>query len=73
MFYYCGNNFHVSNNRSWDNQNVFLHVLVLDQLHDHVHVLNLLSSIRAAASGTAAGNVDLKVKVDKTGEGVVVY
>ena len=60
MFHYCGNNFHVSKNRSWDDQNVFLHVLVLvlDQFHDHVHVLNLLSSTRAVVAGTYAGTVD---------------
>ena len=73
MFHYCGNNFHVSNNRSWDDQNVFLHFLVLDKFHDHVHVLDLLSSIRADAAGTAAGTVDWQVEVDKTGEGLVEY
>ena len=71
MFHYCGTNFHVSNNRSLDDQNVFLHVLVLvlDQIHDHVHVLDLLSFIRAAAAGIAAGTVDWQVEVDKTGGG----
>ena len=73
MFHYCGNNFHVSNNRSLDDQIVFLHVLVLNQFHDHVHILDLLSSIRAAVSGTNAGTVDCQVKVDKTGEGLLVY
>ena len=73
MFHYCDKNFNVSNNRSRYDQNVFLHVLVLDQIHDHVHVLDLLSFIRAAAAGIAAGTVDWQVEVDKTGEGVVVY
>ena len=73
MVHYCGKTFHVSNNRSWDDQNDVLHVLVLDQFHDHVHVLNLLSSIRAAADGTAAGTVDWKVEADKMGEGVVAH
>ena len=73
MFHYCGKHFHVSNNRSWDYQKVFLHVLVLGQFHDHVHVFDLLSSIRAAAAGTAAGTVDWQVEVDKTGEGLVKY
>ena len=73
MFHYCDNNFHVSNNRSWDDQNVVLCVLVLDQLHDHVHVLELLLSIQDASAGTAAGTVDWQVKADKTGEGVVAY
>ena len=73
MFHYCGNNFHVSNNRSLDDQNVFLHVLVRDQFHDHLHVLDLLSSIRAAAAGAAVGIVDWPVEVDKTGEGMVAY
>ena len=61
----------MSNNISWNDQNVFLHVLVRDQFH--VHVLDLHSSIRAAAAGTAAGIVDWTVEVDKTGEGVVAY
>ena len=53
--------------------NVFLHVLVLDHFHYHVHVLNLLSSIRAAVAGTAAVTVDWQVEVDSTGEGLVAY
>ena len=65
MFYYCGNNFHVSNNRSLDDKIVFLHVLVLDQFHEHVHVLDLLSSIRVAV--TASGNVNWQVEFDKKG------
>ena len=73
MFHYCDNNFHVSNNMSWDDQNVVLHVLVLGQLHNHVHVLNLLSSIWAAAAGTAVGTIDWQVEFDNTGEGVVAY
>ena len=61
MFYYCGNNFHVPNNRSLDDKIVFLHVLVLNNFHDHdhVHVLDLFSSIRAAVAGTDSSNVDL--------------
>ena len=73
MFHYCGNNLNVSNNRSLDDKIVFLYVLVLYQFHNHVHVLNLLSSIRAAVAGTAAGTVDWQVEVDKTGEGLLVY
>ena len=71
MFHYCVSNFYVSKNRSWDNQKVFLHVLVLDQFT--VHFLKLLSPIRAAVAGTAAGTVDWQVEVDKTGDGVVAY
>ena len=56
-------------NRSWDNQNVVLHVLALGQLHDHFHVLDLLSFIWAADSGT----VDWQVEDDKMGEGVVAH
>ena len=73
MFHYCGNNFHVSNNRSWDDQNVFLHVFVQDQFPNHVHFLDLLSSIRAAADGTATGTVDWHVEADKMGEGLEVH
>ena len=73
IFHYCDNNFHVSNNRSWDNQNVVLHVLVLGKLHVHIHVLYLLSSTRDAAAGTAAGTVYWQVEADKMGEGVVEY
>ena len=73
MFHYFDINFHVSNNRSRDDQNVVLHILVLGQLRDHVHVIEILSSIRDDAAGTAAGTVDYQVEVDKTWEGVVVY
>ena len=73
MFHYCDNNFYVSNNRSWDDKNVVLHVLVLGQLHNHVHILELLSSIRAAAASTAVGTVDWHVEADNMGEGVVAH
>ena len=73
MFHYCDNNFYVSNNRSWDDKNVALHVLVLDQLHEHVHILKLLSSIQADAAGTAVGTADCQVDADKMGEKVVAY
>ena len=75
MFHYCDNNLHVSNNTSWDDQNVVLHVLVLVlvQLHDQVHVLDLLSYIRDAAAVNSAGTVDWQVEADKMEEGVVAY
>ena len=73
MFNYCGNNSHVSNNRSLDDQIVFIHVLVLNQFHNHFHFLDLLSSIRSTVAGTDDGTVDWQVEVDKTGEGLLVY
>ena len=64
---------HMSNNRSLYDQIFFLHVLVLNQFHNHVHFLDLLSSIRSTVAGTDDGTVDWRVEVDKIGEGLLVY